>query len=129
MERSSNISRMVVLSVLLAGCGGGGGGGGSPPPPSPPPTLHSVSLSWQANREAAVNSAGGGYLLSISGQAPINCPFSGYVPPCTSPTSVQVSLYTGSYTVTVAAYSAVNGPGSTTGSRSAPSVPLTVVVP
>jgi hypothetical protein len=106
-------------SALLASCGGGGGG--SSPPPAP--TSHQVTISWAANREAAVNSAGGGYKVAISGQ-----PF--IVVPYPSGTSVIATLMSGSYTATITAYSALDPstglPGTST---SLPSTSMTINVP
>lgn len=111
----------VVLVLLIAGCGGGGG---SAPPP--PPTQHSVTLSWLPNRDSGVNRAGGGYQVSISGQPMTIVPYtSGPV----APTSTQVTLMTGTYTVTVRAFAALDSQGGNTGSLSAPSQVLTVNVP
>jgi hypothetical protein len=112
----------VVLIALahLTGCGGGGGG--SNPPPGP----RTVTLSWAPNHEAGVNSAGGGYRVSISGQPMINVPF---VSGPTAPTSTVTILQTGTYTVTVTAFAALDAQGTLTGSVSAPSQSLTVNVP
>lgn len=123
MQRPVSFS-VLLSAALLAACGGGGG---SSAPPAAPPTMHSVTISWLPNREAAINSPGGGYIVRISGQPAINCPF-GLPSPCLSPTSVQVTLLTGTYSATVVAYSALNAPGGS-GSTSAPSVPLVVNVP
>ena len=111
-----------VLSVVLSGCGGGGGGG-------PAPTSHTVTISWAANREAAVSSPGGGYKVAISGQGmPIDVPYASGVP-AASTVSATTTLLSGSYSVTVTAYSALNSPGSSTGSTSAPSTKFDFSVP
>lgn len=128
MKRSSRRLILTALSALLfavslAGCGGGGGGGSAPAS-----TLHSVTLSWQANRESGVNSAGGGYLVTISGQAaPIDVPYN----PTTgvTPTTTTVSLYSGSYTATVKAYAALDSAGGSSGTTSTPSSSITITVP
>ncbi len=115
----------VVLIALaqLAGCGGGGGGGSSPPPV----TNHTVTLAWVPNHEKGVNSAGGGYQVAISGQPAINVP---YVSGLTAaPTSTVTTLSTGTYTVTVRAYAALDAQGGGAGSLSAPSQSLIVNVP
>ena len=118
-------SVLYLVSILLSACGGGGSS-----PPAPIPTSHAVNISWAANREAAVNSAGGGYIVAISGQSPINVP---YVSGLAAPTTVAATLMTGSYTATVTAYSALNPTtgltGGTTGSTSAPSTALNISVP
>lgn len=110
---------VTLISISLFGCGGGNSS-------APTPTSHTVDISWAANREAAVNSAGGGYTVAISGQSPINVP---YVSGAAAPTTIAATLLTGSYTVTVTAYSALNPPGGTTGSTSAPSTALNISVP
>ena len=109
----------IYCSILLSisACGGGG---------SSPPTLHTVTISWAANLETAVNRAGGGYTVNISGQPSIDVP---YVSGPLAPTATTVSLITGTYTVTVVAYSTLNPPGDTSGSVSASSAPITVNVP
>jgi hypothetical protein len=112
---------VTLISTSLFGCGGGGGGGS----PAPMPTSHTVNISWAANREAAVNRAGGGYTVAISGQSPINVPFASSV----APTTTAATLMTGSYSVTVTAYSALNPPGGTTGSTSVPSAAFNFSVP
>jgi len=126
MKRSTHRSILIALSALiLSACGGGGS---TPPPPTP--TSHTVNLSWAANREAAVNSAGGGYTVAISGHAPIDVP---YVSGPAAPTTTAATLMSGSYSVTVTAYSALNPTtgisGGGTGSTSAPSAAFTFSVP
>ena len=107
----------VDLLVLAAACGGGDGNSSSPIP---------VTLSWDANRESAVNRAGGGYEVSISGQPPRDVPFtSGAL----APTSIAVELVPGTYTVTVRAYAALDPQGGTTRTFSAPSPAFTLMVP
>ena len=85
-------------------------------------TTHTVTLTWAPNHESGVNSTGGGYQVSISGQPTINVPY-------TAPTSTIVLLNTGTYTVTVRAFAALDAQGGSTGSLSAPSTPITVKVP
>ncbi|MEK6209940.1 MAG: hypothetical protein AABM64_06120 [Pseudomonadota bacterium] len=116
--------RLVVASlfvVVLSGCGSGGDG--SSPPPG---TNHTVTLAWAPNHEKGVNSAGGGYEVAISGQPTINAPFTSGL---TAPTSTVTTLQTGTYTVTVSAFAALDAQGGSTGSLSAPSQPFTVIVP
>lgn len=105
--------------VVLSSCGGGGGSG------PPPGTNHTVTLAWSPNHEKGVNSTGGGYRVSISGQPTINVPSSG----STAPTSVVTTLLTGTYTVTVTAFAALDAQGGSAGSLSAPSQSLKVKVP
>jgi hypothetical protein len=123
ISRSARKVMFAVFSstLFLSACGGGGGGS-SPPAP----TSHTVNISWAANREAAVNSTGGGYTVAISGQSPINVP---YVSGLAAPTTTAATLMTGSYSVTVTAYSALNPPGGTTGSTSVPSAAFNFSVP
>lgn len=116
---------VAAFALALGGCGGGGGGSSAPPRVS---TLHTVTLTWTANRETGVNKAGGGYYVSISGQsAPINVPFN--AASGITPTSATVRLYTGSYSATVSAYAALDVHGGATGNVSASSVALTINVP
>jgi hypothetical protein len=122
MMNIRHIVAAALLTIDLAACGGGGGGS------APPPTLHSVTLSWQANHETGVNSAGGGYKISISGQpTPIDVPYN--IASSVTPTTTTISLYTGTYTATTRAYAALDTAGGATGNLSAPSAPITIVVP
>ncbi len=118
----NRVAAVVLLALTqLAGCGGGGGGGSSAP--SGP---HNVTIAWALNREKGVNSAGGGYQVSISGQPTINVP---YVSGPAAPTSTVTTLSTGNYTVTVRAYAALDAQGGGTGSISASSQSIIVNVP
>jgi hypothetical protein len=89
-------------------------------------TTHAVTLNWQPNHESGVNRAGGGYRVSISGQPTINVP---YAAGPAAPTSTMVSLNTGTYSVTVRAFAALDPQGGNAGNVSAPSQVLTVNVP
>ena len=89
-------------------------------------TNHTVTVAWAPNHEKGVNSTGGGYEVSISGQPTINVPYSSGP---TGPTSTVTMLQTGTYTVTVTAFAALDAQGGSTGSLSAPSQSLTVNVP
>ena len=113
-----HVALVAVVAVGILTTSGCGGGGDSSPPPV---TVHAVTISWVSNGETAVNSLGGGYTVNIGTQTPINVP---YVSGLLAPTFTVVSLSTGTYTVSVVAYSALNS-----GSTSAPSAPLTVIVP
>ena len=126
--RGTFSATVILVAVGVSACGGGSGGGGLPLMPSTPGTVttHSVTLSWQANRERGVNSAGGGYEVSISGQPTVIVP---YVSGPAAPTSTIVSLSTGRYTVTVRAFAALDAQGGSGGSFSAPSQALGVIVP
>jgi len=115
------IAAAVFLAAGLAACGGGGAESSSPPV-----TTHSVALAWEPNRESGVNRAGGGYQVSVSGQPMIIVP---YTAGPAAPTTTTVSLKTGSYTVAVRAFAALDPQGGDTGSLSAPSQPLTLIVP
>ncbi len=85
-----------------------------------------VTLSWTANRESGVNGPGGGYRVSISGAPAVDVP---YVTGPYAPTSTDVTLAPGTYTVTVSASAALDAQGGTTGSASAPSQAITLTVP
>jgi hypothetical protein len=107
-------------SSILIACGGGGGGGSTP---APTPTSHQVTISWAANREAAVNTTGGGYKIAVSGQSVIDVPYP-------SGTRTIITLMSGSYTATITAYSALNpSTGLSGASTSLPSTILSISVP
>jgi hypothetical protein len=110
------------LVAVLVSCSSGGGSS----TPTPPVTGRVVTLSWAANRETGVNAPGGGYRLSISGQSPVDVP---YASGPLAPTTKDVTLPSGSYTVTVTAYAALDAQGGAAGSTSAPSQAITVDVP
>ena len=116
---------LLIASAHLAGCGGAKGGGGDSCPPSAAPGPHNVTLTWAPNREKGVNSTGGGYHVSISGQPTIDVTFNG----ATTPTSTTTILQSGCYTATVTAFAAMDAAGGLTGSVSAPSQVLAVNVP
>jgi len=86
---------------------------------------HQVTISWAANRESGVNSAGGGYKVAITGQPVIDVPFASGT---ATPTSTVTTLAPGSYSVTVKAYAALDAQGGSSGSTSvaSQSVPITV---
>jgi hypothetical protein len=118
-------STAVLLAVVCAACGGGGGGGGGPPPA--PPTPRDVTISWTASHEKGVNSANGGYQVSISGVPTINVP---YVSGPTAPTSIFMPQMTpGTYSVTVRAFAALDPQGGGTQTFSAASQTLNLNVP
>jgi hypothetical protein len=121
------ISKLIVIAVLVSLAIVACGGGGSAPTPTPS-TNHAVTLSWSPNHEKGVNSSGGGYKVMISGKsAAIDVPYisaSGI-----TPTSTMVTLSTGSYTATVSAYAALDVNGGATGSTSANSSSISIVVP
>jgi hypothetical protein len=109
---------VLIASAQFAGCGGSKGGESAP--------AHAPILVWAPNHEKGVNSAGGGYRVSISGQPTIAVP---YISGPTAPTSTVLSLPKGTYTVTVSAFAALDAQGGSAGSVSAPSESITVNVP
>ena len=120
----------LLSSSLLISCGGGGGGGSSSCTPPTTLTAHQVTLTWAANREAAVNSTGGGYIITISGQPQtiIDLPFAASA---SAPTTT-ISLMSGCYTATITAYSALDpksGLSSAKASTSLPSTTIAISVP
>ena len=124
MSHMTTIGKALLAAAaasLIASCGGGGGGGGPSAPPGPP------TLVWAPNHEKGVNSPGGGYEVSISGQSPINVP---YVSGAAAPTSlILTTLAKGTYTVSVRAFAALDPTGGTTVTFSAPSASIVVNVP
>jgi len=95
----------------------------------------SILVSWDGNPETAVNRSGGGYKVYYSsnsgfnpgdvGVTEIDAPYSSGV---SAPTSVLISLSPGTYYIRIAAYSALNAPGTSGGSISTatPQISLTV---
>jgi hypothetical protein len=117
MRRTTSKTLLLFGSaLLLASCGRS----------SAPATDHVVTLSWAANHESGVNKPGGGYRISISGRPTVEVP---YLSGPAAPTTKDVTLGSGSYTVTVSAFAALDAQGGSTGSQSAPSQTLTVNVP
>jgi len=108
--------------VVISGCSGGGGGGGSPVAGP----ARAVVLSWAANREQRVNSSGGGYQVTISGQPSINVP---YVSGPEAPTTVTAMLLPGRYVVSVRAFAALDAQGGSGTTFSAASQSIVVGVP
>lgn len=120
-----NTRAILAAAIVATGLSACGGGGDTPPPA---PKAHLVTLSWDANREGGVNSPGGGYQVTISGQpAPIDVPYNASTG--VTPTTTTASLNGGTYTATVRAYAALDTAGGTSGSFSATSAPITIVVP
>ena len=111
----------LLIALILSACGGGGGAAAPTPV-----TAHTVTLAWAPNHEKGVNSTGGGYQVTISGQPTITVP---YTSGPAAPTSTVTTLQTGTYTATVRAYAALDAQGGSAGSLSAPSQSLTVNVP
>ena len=128
---------ILVMTLFVASCGGGGGGSDTQRQQnSTPLTKKNVQVSWNANPETAVNQSGGGYNVyysSTSGFSPgdpgvtaINVP---YVSGATAPVTAQISVIPGTYYIRVAAYSALNAPGTVSGSTSPASTQITLIVP
>ena len=108
------------VCLLLLSCGGGGGG--------PQSINAAVQVSWVANREAAVNAAGGGYKVYYSKTSGFNVASASfvdvpYVSGPTAPTTTTLTLSSGTNFVKVVAYSTLNPGGS------APSAQVSVSVP
>jgi hypothetical protein len=93
-------------------------------------------ITWAANKEKAVNQAGGGYMVYYSsnqnfnttGASMINVPYSGGA---TAPSQATIpALNRGQrYYVKVVAYSALIPPGSTSFAKSTPSTELSIDIP
>ncbi len=120
--RRPNVLLINALAALALGGCGSGDDGSSPAPAA----NHAVTLAWAPNHETGVNSAGGGYQVTISGQPTIIVPFTSGL---TAPTSIVVTLQTGRYLVTVSAFAALDAQGGDAGSLSEPSQPFTLIVP
>src|SRR5208337_4272059 len=113
---------LALISFTLSSCGEGGNS-------SSAGATYPVTLTWGANRESGVNSAGGGYQVSVSSQATITTMNVPFVSGPSAPTWTTVLLNPGNYTVTVRAYAALDAQGGSTGSLSGASAPITVIVP
>ena len=116
MNRSVQYCAALLLAGAMSACGSSD---------SPSPSGRSVTISWTANRETGVNKAGGGYLIGINTQTPIEVP---YVSGSAAPVSYTLTLQPGSYTITVVAYAALDTQGGATRTPSKPSTPYTLTV-
>lgn len=93
-----------------------------------------INVSWTANREADVNTTGGGYRVYISTAPGVNTAAAPsfdvpYTSGMTSPTTYQVTgVAAGTYYIKVIAYSAYNPMGVSGGNRSADSSETSVTV-
>jgi hypothetical protein len=103
-----------ISAAALVACGGGGGGQADNAPVGPA----AVTIAWNASRESNVNRPGGGYEVAIGGMTPIDVP---YVSGAAAPTSTTVTLPSGSFSITVRAYGALDAGGGTTRTYSAAS--------
>jgi hypothetical protein len=127
------LALMVFSALMQISCGGGGS---DSLPLVPPPTHTTVNVSWDANREAAVNDIGGGYRVYYSNSAGFNITDTGvtivdvpFIAPPTAPTSINLQLRSGLYYFRIVAYSALTPPWGSGGSTSVPSVQFSLLVP
>jgi hypothetical protein len=112
MRIRSTLFCLLLSGLLLAGCGGGGGGGGDDEIDTT-----TVQLDWTANREAAVNRAGGGYRIyystvqgfALADATMVDVP---YQAGDQAPTSAALELEPGTYYFRITAYSGLNPDGS-----------------
>ena len=93
-----------------------------------------VNVSWTANKEKAVNTTGGGYVIAYS-QNPdasysqadkVNVP---YVSGPTAPVAATINIPPGTFYIKIYAYSLLNPPGSSAGSLSLASDASVITVP
>jgi hypothetical protein len=127
-ELSALLLLIVIPALLLISCGGGDA--------NSPSTIRTVNVTWNANRETAVNATGGGYKvyysttpgfdISDAWVSVVNIPF---VAPPAAPTSISLQLPSGQYYFRVVAYSALTAPWGSSGSTSAPSAQISLAVP
>ncbi|MBY0415530.1 MAG: hypothetical protein K2Q18_15260 [Bdellovibrionales bacterium] len=95
----------------------------------------SVEIAWTANKEKAVNTTGGGYKIYYSKTTPVDITTSSfvdvpYVSGASAPVTKIISTLTAGMTYfKVVAYSALNAPGTSTGSKSLPSTQFSVSLP
>ena len=132
MKRYRNLFALLTVAVLpalmLLSCGGGDA--------SAPSTIRTVNISWNANRESAVNTTGGGYKVYYSTSsgfaitdAGVNVVDVPFVAPPVTPTSISLQLRSGQYYFRIVANSALTAPWGSGGSTSAPSAQISLVVP
>jgi hypothetical protein len=107
-----------LFAAALAACGGGGGEADSAPAGPA-----AVTIAWNPSRESNVNRPGGGYEVAINGMQPIDVP---YVAGSTAPTSTTVTLPSGSFSITVRAYGALDAQGGATRTYSSASQVIAV---
>lgn len=94
-----------------------------------------IAVSWNANKEKAVNSAGGGYRVYYSTTSGFNPGTASYVDVpyvagATAPTTTNLTNFmAGTYYFKIIAYSALNPPGQTGGSTSAASAQFQLTLP
>jgi len=122
------IALLIFSALMQISCGGGDA--------NVPSTIHTVSISWNPNRETAVNTTGGGYKvyystssgfsISDAGVSMVDVPF---VAPPAAPTTTSLQLATGRYNFRVVAYSALTPHGGSGGSTSTPSNQIALTVP
>ena len=128
-----------LFAVTLTACGGGSSGSGSGPTPVTPVTCTGgtpITVTWAANKETAVNMAGGGYIVYFSastgfnpGDANVCSQAVPYVMGALAPTTTIIHPSAGTLYVRIAATSALDAPGTTGGSESVASAQTTVAVP
>ena len=117
----SHLSFALISVLVLGGCKGTQGTSTKLNNlPTPPASIgpKNVQISWNANHEKTVNSAGGGYKVyysttqnfNLAGATLVNVPYSSGA---TAPTSIVIpSLGSGTYYIKVVAYSSINTTGS-----------------
>lgn len=94
-----------------------------------------VEVAWTANRERAVNRTGGGYRLYFSRTSGFDTATANYVDvpyvagPLAPVTKIVTDLLVGTTYFRVMAYSSLNAPGSTSGSKSAASAEFSISLP
>jgi len=96
----------------------------------------SIQVSWNASLATAVNRSGGGYRVYYSSSSGFNTGEVGvteidvpYISGVSAPTSVLIEVGSGTYYVRVAAYSALNAPGTSGGSTSTVTPQITLTAP
>jgi hypothetical protein len=140
------LSLLGIMAITLSSCGGGdaipftsGETSTSNPnltsTPTPTPTRSAV-ITWTANKEKAVNQAGGGYIVYYSssqnftttGASMVNVPYSSGA---LAPNQATIpNLYRGQrYYVKIVAFSALIPPGSTNFAKSNNSTELAIDIP
>lgn len=107
-----------IFGLALVACGGGGGGGGAGSSEASAMTTVTVSpgavvISWEPNRESAVNRAGGGYRVYRDETSAFDpATVTVFDIPHPAPPQALLNFTPGTYYIKVTAYSDLNPAGS-----------------
>ena len=111
------VATVLLCAVGLAGCGGGGGAADSEATSAMTTVTvgpGAVVMRWEANRESAVNRAGGGYRVYRGNTTAFDpTTVTIFDVPYPAPPQAILNVTPGTYYIKVTAYSELNPAGST----------------